>query len=162
MGSFSSYAGWIIPPESEIIIIAETPSIAHHAFYVLRRMGFDENIYYYQDGVQEWVRSGNEVSMLNLIHPRELQRILEEDNIEVIDVRNAFEYQKGRIGNSINIPDHHIRYRHKKLDKEKRLVIHCSSGLRSSLASTILLRHGFKHLYNLAGGYTGYIESLKK
>ncbi|MFO7929675.1 MAG: rhodanese-like domain-containing protein [Candidatus Humimicrobiaceae bacterium] len=120
MGSFSSYAGWIIPPESEIIIIAETPSIAHHAFYVLRRMGFDENIYYYQDGVQEWVRSGNEVSMLNLIHPRELQRILEEDNIEVIDVRNAFEHQKGRIGNSINIPDHHIRDRHKKLDKEKK------------------------------------------
>ncbi|MFO7928821.1 MAG: rhodanese-like domain-containing protein [Candidatus Humimicrobiaceae bacterium] len=160
IGSFSSYAGWVLPPDAEIIIITESSGDAYHAFNVLRRMGFDENIYYFQDGVQAWVRSGNPVSSFNLIHPSKVDKFIEkEKDIQIADVRNSFEYKKDKIKGSINIPVHELRDRYNELDSNKKTLVYCASGLRGSLASSILLMHGFKDIYNLAGGYAGYSQT---
>ncbi len=162
VGSFSSYAGWIVPPGAEIAIISETPSIAYHAYYVLRRMGFDRDIYYYQNGMQEWARMGNEVSGFGLIHPERLQKLLQaKEDMQLLDVRNIHEYRKGKIDQSINIPLHDLRKRYQELDRDKKTVVHCSSGLRSSFACSILMVCGFKDIYNLAGGYSGYTKYIE-
>jgi predicted sulfurtransferase len=42
------------------------------------------------------------------------------------------------------------------LDPDKPTFLVCSSGNRSSLAASILKRHGFKEVHNVAGGMTGY------
>ena len=46
-----------------------------------------------------------------------------------------------------------ITYR--ELDKEKEYYVICSTGHRSSLSISILLKKGFYHLVNVAGGMTG-------
>ncbi len=80
----------------------------------------------------------------------------------MVDVRNTFEFKEGKIGNSINIPVHEIRDRYVELDPHKKTFVYCASGLRGSLASSILLGKDFKYVYNLAGGFAGYNNYLNQ
>ena len=62
----------------------------------------------------------------------------------------------GHIDGSINIPAPDLRKNFKVLDMKALIVITCNTGHRSSLAASILKQKGFKEVYNLAGGMTGY------
>lgn len=74
----------------------------------------------------------------------------------LIDVRAPLEFEDGHIDGAINIPVADLRDRHTELKKENAMIEICSSGNRSSLGVSILRQHGFKNLYNVAGGMTGY------
>jgi rhodanese-related sulfurtransferase len=49
-----------------------------------------------------------------------------------------------------------LRTRHTELDQNQDLAVVCSTGHRSSLAASILKRHGFSRVWNVAGGMTGF------
>jgi hydroxyacylglutathione hydrolase len=77
-------------------------------------------------------------------------------NFVLLDIRAPLEYEDNHIDGAINIPVADLRTRHNELDKNKTTVLICSSGNRSSLGASILKQHGFKDIYNVAGGMTGY------
>jgi NADPH-dependent 2,4-dienoyl-CoA reductase/sulfur reductase-like enzyme/rhodanese-related sulfurtransferase len=74
----------------------------------------------------------------------------------ILDVREKSEHASGHIGGSLNIPLDDLRSNLGKIPKGKRIVVYCASGLRSYLASRILVQSGFEETYNLKGGYTSY------
>lgn len=74
----------------------------------------------------------------------------------VIDVRTPQERAMGFVEGSVNIPGDEIREHLASLDKDKHYVLYCAVGVRSYIASRILKQNGFKHVKNLAGGYTAY------
>ncbi len=75
------------------------------------------------------------------------------DNMQIIDVREKEEFELGNIPGSINIPLEQLREQLEMLDRKKEIVTYCSVGLRSYLASRILILNGFKNVQNLNGGY---------
>ncbi len=75
------------------------------------------------------------------------------DDLQVIDVREAEEFELGNIPGSINIPLGQLRKQLEMLNRKKETVTYCSVGLRSYLASRILILNGFKNVQNLNGGY---------
>ncbi len=77
-------------------------------------------------------------------------------NIQILDVREAEEYELGKIPGSLNIPLGQLRGQLEKLDRSKEIVTYCSVGLRSYLASKILQHNGFENVRNLNGGYRSY------
>ncbi len=74
----------------------------------------------------------------------------------LVDVRTPLEFADSHIEGAINIPASDLRTRYKELNPEKLTYVICSTGNRSSLAASILQKHGFKEVYNVAGGMTGY------
>lgn len=74
----------------------------------------------------------------------------------ILDVRTQAERDMGAIEGSINVPVDSLRDKLGTLDKNKHYVVHCAVGLRSYIAVRILMQNGFKHVKNLAGGYTTY------
>jgi rhodanese-related sulfurtransferase len=74
----------------------------------------------------------------------------------LVDVRAPLEFEDNHIEGAVNIPVAELRTRHAELEKEKTTVLICSSGNRSSLGASILKQHGFKDVWNVAGGMTGY------
>jgi rhodanese-related sulfurtransferase len=74
----------------------------------------------------------------------------------LLDVRAPLEFEDEHIEGAINIPVADLRERYTELKKEDAIILHCSSGNRSSLGVSILRQKGFKNLYNVAGGMTGY------
>ena len=77
------------------------------------------------------------------------------DDITLLDTRTVYEYMRGHAEGFINIPVDELRERLTELDSSKPVYVMCQSGLRSYLATRILMQNGFD-AYNFAGGYRLY------
>ena len=64
---------------------------------------------------------------------RTLDDILKKNNYIVVDVREDYEYLKGHVVDSINIPYTQID-ENTNLDKSKTILVYCKSGKRSKIA----------------------------
>lgn len=67
---------------------------------------------------------------------------LPEDTV-LLDVRNAEEAAAGAFKGSLNIPADQVASRAAELPREKRIVTHCSTGLRAEMAYNVLKSAGF-------------------
>ncbi|HSW35262.1 MAG TPA: DsrE/DsrF/DrsH-like family protein, partial [Candidatus Limnocylindrales bacterium] len=76
-----------------------------------------------------------------------------DGNIMLLDVREPEEYTLGQIPGAVNIPLGQLRKRLGELDPEQEMIVYCAVGLRSYLASRILVHNGFNRIRNLSGGY---------
>jgi rhodanese-related sulfurtransferase len=91
------------------------------------------------------------------ITPAELDKMKSEPDVQLVDVRTATEIKLGGgIEGAINIPVNEIEKRIGELDKTKKVIVYCRSGSRSKVASGLLVKNGFKKVYNLTGGYLEY------
>ena len=54
------------------------------------------------------------------------------------------------------IPLGKLKSRTAELDREKLLVVHCKGGYRSSIATSMLRRAGFRDIANLIGGFDAW------
>lgn len=79
---------------------------------------------------------------------------LVKDGAIIIDVRTKGEYQQGHIKGSQNIPLDVLSSNLSKLNKEKKIITCCASGMRSAQAKSILLSNGFSNVHN-GGGWSG-------
>jgi rhodanese-related sulfurtransferase len=57
---------------------------------------------------------------------------------------------------SVRIPLGQLEKRVGELDRDKLLVVHCKGGYRSSIATSILRRAGFRDIANLTGGFDAW------
>ena len=71
--------------------------------------------------------------------------------VVVLDVRTAREFASGKIDGAVNIPLNTVTNKAEGLDKSKKYLVYCRSGVRSRRAAMILARKGFE-VYNLKGG----------
>ncbi|MBN1299314.1 MAG: MBL fold metallo-hydrolase [Actinobacteria bacterium] len=156
-GIFGNYSGWMLPFDSEIIIVSENVQDAITAAKVLRRVGIDRKVYYINKGMDSWALNGYFTSHIPQLNPAELKDMADmTSRFVILDVRNLYEFESGNIDGAINIPVHELRYNYSQLNTADNLLVYCGSGKRSSLACSILEMKGFKHLFNIAGGYNAY------
>ena len=78
-----------------------------------------------------------------------------DGSVTRLDTRTAMEYNIGHADGFINIPVDDLRNCIDELDKSKPVYVMCQSGLRSYIASRILMGNGFD-VYNFAGGFRYY------
>jgi rhodanese-related sulfurtransferase len=78
----------------------------------------------------------------------------------ILDVRTALEYAEGHIENAKNIDVSSSLFESEveKLDKDQPIFVYCAIGVRSSKASSILRKKGFKHVFDLDGGYQDLLK----
>lgn len=81
----------------------------------------------------------------------EMRTMMSEKDVVVLDVRTAREFAAENIEGALNIPLNTISKKLEELDKSKKYLVYCKSGVRSRRASMILARNGFE-IYNLTGG----------
>jgi rhodanese-related sulfurtransferase len=81
-----------------------------------------------------------------------------EPAIVVLDVRTPEETAEGMIAGAIAIDYEADNFETEvdKLDKNKTYLVYCRSGSRSSEAGDIMVQKGFKHVFNLKGGYIAW------
>ncbi|GIW29733.1 MAG: transferase [Meiothermus sp.] len=79
----------------------------------------------------------------------------------VVDVREPYEYAMGHVPGAVNIPLGRFVSEVGKLPKDRKLVVVCASGGRSSQASEYLVGHGFakENVGNLEGGTYGWMSA---
>jgi adenylyltransferase/sulfurtransferase len=91
----------------------------------------------------------------------ELKRKMDgREPFELIDVREAFEYEIARIDGAKLIPLGEIAERADELPRERPIVVHCHSGQRSAQAVRLLLQRGFATVFNLEGGIDAWSDQI--
>ena len=81
-----------------------------------------------------------------------------EPGIVLIDMRTPEETAQGMIEGAGQLDYEAATFEAEvaKLDTTKTYLLYCRSGRRSSEAAEYMAKHGFKHLYNLKGGYIAW------
>lgn len=89
---------------------------------------------------------------MNDINCPELRKKIENDEVFLLDVREAYEYTAENIG-GLNIPMSELPNRVPEIPKDKTVVIYCRSGARSQSVIMFLQDNfGYTNLVNLDGG----------
>ena len=104
---------------------------------------------------------------LKSISPGKWEQLLDED-IQLIDMRNSFEYSLGTFKNAIglrlkdftDLKDRSSDF--DMLDKNKKTAIFCTGGIRCEKAGLYLNELGFNKVYQLDGGIINYLNSSEK
>ncbi len=95
------------------------------------------------------------------ITPRELQaRLAKGDNLVLLDVRELNEWNIVHLDGAKLIPVNSVTEHAHELNTADEIVIYCKSGVRSARAVNTLRNLGFRKLWNLKGGITGWAEQV--
>ncbi|MFT4024066.1 MAG: rhodanese-related sulfurtransferase [Flavihumibacter sp.] len=95
-------------------------------------------------------------------------RLTDQPDTVVIDMRNHYEYEVGHFENAIEIPSDTFREQLPMAaemmagDKEKNIIMYCTGGIRCEKASAYMLHRGFKNVYHLEGGIIHYANKAKE
>ncbi len=88
------------------------------------------------------------------------QALQKETSIQLIDVREPWEYELCRIPGSKLIPLGELLGRTNELPKNETVYLQCRSGGRSAEALLMLQKAGFSKLYNVEGGILAWAERI--
>ena len=77
---------------------------------------------------------------------------------QLIDVREPAEHDWLSIPDSVLIPLDEVQARAGEIDRPRKVVVHCHSGVRSAEACRRLIALGFQEVYNLQGGIEAWLE----
>jgi TusA-related sulfurtransferase/rhodanese-related sulfurtransferase len=94
---------------------------------------------------------------VNHIDGEGLERLRQQADVVVVDVRTDAEVARGMIGGARHIPLHLLPLRCDELDPARTIVVYCQSGGRSGQACGWLAERGYE-VYNLQGGVMGWLR----
>lgn len=91
---------------------------------------------------------------LKIIDGKELETMMGDGKpIVIVDVREPYEFSAGHIKGAINIPYDDARPRiFKELSPNDRIVFVCHGGPMGDELGDLLVKNGYKSVYNLKGG----------
>ncbi|MEQ1561742.1 MAG: rhodanese-related sulfurtransferase [Nitrospira sp.] len=100
------------------------------------------------------------------LKPEELKKWFEEGKkFHIVDMRNDYEFKVGKFKNSVMPQLQNFRDVPKALGdiealKDEPVLTVCTGGVRCEKASGLLVREGFKEVYQLDGGIVSYMEKF--
>jgi glyoxylase-like metal-dependent hydrolase (beta-lactamase superfamily II)/rhodanese-related sulfurtransferase len=157
-GQYASWAARILGLDTPLIIAGADPEHIRESQLRLARVGVENIAGYLADGAAGWIKNGFELDYIPQISIQDFVELRshEPDRVAVLDVREPGELTSGAIENSLFIPLGKLKSRTAELDREKLLVVHCKGGYRSSIATSLLRRAGFRDIANLTGGFDAW------
>jgi molybdopterin/thiamine biosynthesis adenylyltransferase/rhodanese-related sulfurtransferase len=100
-------------------------------------------------------------SSVREIQPSQLaERLQDGEKLEIIDVREPYEWQIGHIPGARLVPLDRIVAEIPRLDKRKETILYCKVGERSMYAARQLADAGVSEVRNLAGGILRWIDEV--
>jgi adenylyltransferase/sulfurtransferase len=94
------------------------------------------------------------------ITPHELAHELPGGRIQLVDVREPWEWEIGRIAGAVLAPLDDLDQHTGQLDKAGPVVTYCHHGRRSLWARQVLLEAGFRNVRSLAGGIDAWSREI--
>jgi sulfur-carrier protein adenylyltransferase/sulfurtransferase len=86
--------------------------------------------------------------------------MIEGGRIQLVDVREAYEWQIARIAGARHVPLGQIQGRLDELDPGIPIVTYCHHGVRSLQAMELLLKAGFQDVRSLHGGIDAWSQEV--
>jgi hydroxyacylglutathione hydrolase len=148
-GSFATRAGFVLDPDERIVLHASSEDEARRAARALRSVGFLELAGYATDVV--------DVERTETVDVVELERLLGDESITLLDVREKDERDTGYIPGSVHMPYRLLRACGAGcVNGDKPVVTICESGARAAIAASVLAAAGVDARPVLGGGISDW------
>lgn len=154
-GQYAPWVGALLDPNKALILVT-TEGRETEAVLRLARVGYEKVKGYLKGGINAWKDAGKKVEMTHSINADEFAKTYQQS--AVLDVRNPGEWNTGIVENAKLVCLSTLEKSLDLLDKEQHYLVHCARGYRSMMASSILKKHGFKHITNIRGGMASIVE----
>ncbi|MBU1750462.1 MAG: rhodanese-like domain-containing protein, partial [Chloroflexi bacterium] len=155
-GGLASFAGWFLPYDQPILLVHEAGDPTW-AVRTLVRLGYDDLAGTLADGMLAWHTAGRESQSVQTVTVQELCRRLDAHQEPwILDVRSDEEVAHARIPDAQHI---HITQLPQHLDevpRDRPVFVFCGSGLRATIAASILQRDGWRDVSVVLGGLAGW------
>ncbi|HMI98818.1 MAG TPA: MBL fold metallo-hydrolase [Gaiellaceae bacterium] len=148
--SFSTKAAFILTADEPVSIYASSAEDAERAAQGLRSVGLFE--------LRGALPQSEESEKLEPIEIEELERLLGDDGVEVLDVREKSERDEGYIDGTRHLPYRLVRACVDDLRTERSVVTICSSGTRATIAASVLAANGIDAHPVVGGGVEDWAE----
>ncbi|MFJ9414575.1 rhodanese-like domain-containing protein [Streptomyces sp. NPDC101227] len=155
---FAEYAGSVVAPGTPIVLLAD-PGTEAEARLRLARIGYDRVLGHVPDPAAALARRpalatrSHRIDADQLPATQPLSGQLAAERHQLIDVRNAAEFEAGALPGARNIPLATLRDQADHLDRDRPVVLYCRSGNRSVIAAALLEARGFGDVRDVVGGY---------
>ena len=148
------WAGWVLPPDVPLLLVADEAAHARDAAVQLLRVGFDRIEGVIDGGFDAWQAAGLPTAAIAQLAADEVRSGARA--MQMLDVRSAREWRAGHLAGSINIPVGELPERMVELPGGAAIATICEGGYRTSLAASLLAREGTTDVLNVTGGMAAY------
>lgn len=156
-GSFAVSVGNLIDNNKKILLVCNNGEEVE-SFDRLLRVGFDKIEGYLEGSIDSWV-GDDLIDKIDQVQSDHLTN--NYSNHQILDVRTKNEYKLSHLDGSINLPLYDIITKKNFLNKETKYLIHCQTGYRSMIASSLLKNMGFE-VVEIKDGFIGFLNSNSK
>lgn len=151
-GRFASWVGSLLFEASEVVLVAES-GLEREAALRMGRVGMDRVVGFLQGGPGAFDQTREPLATTTRIDPDDAARLLgDSTRVHVLDVRMPGEFAAGHAEGATHVPLAQLEQRLDELPRDRTLVLFCKTSYRSSIAASLLARHGITDTLDLRGG----------
>lgn len=162
-GRFAEWAGNLLSYKQPMVLVTEEGK-EEESLVRLARVGFENVEGYLEGGFEAWKKAGEPLDMIINVEADELAMDIPfDEKLTVLDVRKENEFAEGHVKDAMNIPlaDMVDVLQIALVPEDRNIYIHCASGYRSVIATSLLKRQGFHNVRNVMGGWEKIKEQEK-
>ncbi len=135
-GSFATYLGWLIPWDTPLTLLGQTPQQVAEAQRELVRIGIDRPAAAADGGPDVWA-AGQRLRSSPVADFADLAAVRRHRPVSVLDVRRDSEWDAAHIDGAVHVPLHDLPARIGELPGGE-VWVHCQAGYRASVAASLL------------------------
>lgn len=152
-----TWAGWVIPFNAPLILIADDSQRREQAVRQLIRIGYDNLSGYLDGGMAAWDAEGLPTLRIPVMSVQELVRAHQEYRAPaMLDVRQDAEWHAGHLPDAIHLEGGRLVSAELPIPREEPLVVHCGHSARSTVAISLLEQRGYQDVRLLHGGFSAW------
>jgi hydroxyacylglutathione hydrolase len=160
-GSFTTWAGWLVPYGSDFYVIVDDkiPQSIDTVVRDLAMIGLDQVTGYFDAGVIEaWTKNGGTLGTIPQVTVDDIAESIKHNAVTLVDVRNSAEWAGGHIEGARHIPLGYLADRLAEIPRDKPIVLQCAGGMRSAIGTSVLSAAGLDRVSNLTGGFGAWAK----
>ncbi|MFC7062491.1 MBL fold metallo-hydrolase [Halobacillus seohaensis] len=153
--SFANWAGWLIDYDQDIVLISDESEV-HNIQQTLQSIGLDRLVGYinrYEIDKKESLETYENITAEQLD-----QKFKNHKDYVIVDVRTQSEWDEQHMDDALHIMIGTLPDRLNEIPQGKTPIVHCQSGVRSAIATSVLQANGYKDVLNLTGGFSAWKE----
>ena len=158
-GGFAPWVGALIKDIEQPILLIAPEGREEEVIIRLSRVGFDNTLGYLKGSFNAWQSSGKEVDSIASISASTLEKEINQNNALVFDTRKPGEFASEHVLKAENTPLDYLNSHIGKFPVKQDFYVHCASGYRSVIASSILKARGIHSVVDVLGGFKAIKET---
>jgi glyoxylase-like metal-dependent hydrolase (beta-lactamase superfamily II)/rhodanese-related sulfurtransferase len=150
---FGTKLGWVARRDQPVVMIGRDDGDARRAVALAGAVGITNIAGCLTGGMTSWREEKRATESVPRIGVEALHE--RAGDMQILDVRERSEWDAGHISGSVHAPYHDIDGAPDGIDASRPVAVICSSGQRSAVAASLLLRHGAGQVVHVADGGVG-------